>query len=352
MGGVAAAIGGAFSTQKIVGWAQQWIASGMDANGALKNVQIAFGDAAGGVDAWGNTAASTFATTAADAENMAAQMGIALQGYGIKAGDAAGMSEDLVHRSADIAKVFGTDTQTVLNKVSSALRGRTTGVKDYGVQIGKGADATTVFNEFMAQTAETAGRSDTKMGEFHATMGDLTATLGQALIPAIMTLMPYLQGIADWATNHHAAFVAIVLVLTGLALIFGIAATAAGIFAVASLAALWPILLVVAGVAALIAIIILLCANWDTVVGWFHTAVAAISEAIELAGPTVGHHFGRGRGRGYGGDSALRQHLAHGQRCRFRRDQLAGPAVGCRVELRSWGWRLPRWARSKTFGTK
>ena len=214
-------------------------------------------------------------------------MGIALQGYGVSAHDAAGMSEQLVNRSADIAKVFGTDTETVLGKVTSAMRGRTQGVKDYGVEIAKGSDTTAIFNQFMAQTAETAGRSDTTMATFHATMGDLTATLGQALIPVIMALMPLVQGIADWATNNHAAFVAIVLVLSGLALIFGVAATAAGIFAAASLAAVWPILLVVAGIVALVAIIVLVIKYWGDLVGWLQTAISWVDKVIDKLGILV-----------------------------------------------------------------
>ena len=273
LGGVAAGIAGAFSVSKIQGWATEWVNSGMEANGALKNVKIAFGDAAGGVEEWGQTASSTFGTTAADAENMAAQMGIALQGYGVDAKTAASESEQLVNRAADIAKVFGTDTETVLSKVSSAMRGRTQGVKEYGVQIDKGSDSQKIFNDFMSQTSEVAGRSDTTMGTFHATMGDLSATLGQALVPVIMELMPLVQGIADWATNNHAAFVAIVLVLGGLAVAFGIAASAATIFAGATFAAMWPILLVIGGIAALVAIIVIVCKNWDTLCGWFSTAV-------------------------------------------------------------------------------
>ena len=132
LGGVAAALGGVFTISKISGWAQEWVGAGMEANGALKNVKVAFGDAADGVKAWGETASSTFGTTAADADNMAAKMGIALQGYGISANDAAGMSEKLVNRSADIAKVFGTDTETVLSKVSSAMRGELRASKTTG----------------------------------------------------------------------------------------------------------------------------------------------------------------------------------------------------------------------------
>jgi hypothetical protein len=280
--GAAMAIGGAFSIDKIKGWAEEWVNEGMKARGALKNVHVAFGDSAEMVAQWGETASSTFGTTAADADEMAAKIGIALQGYGLSADDAALKSTALVQRAAEIAKVFGTDTDTVLSKVTSAMRGRTAGLKDYGVQIDKGSDSTQIFNAFLEQTADTAGRADTPMAEFHATMGDLQATLGEALLPAISAVLPWLQKIGDWAKNNHTAFVAIVLVLTGIALAFGIAATAAGIFAVASLSATWPVLAVVAAIAALVAIIVVVCRNWSTLVGWFETAKNAIAN---LPGP-------------------------------------------------------------------
>ena len=281
MGAVAGALGGALSLDKIQGWVQGWLDAGLDASRAAKDVKVAFGDSAADVLAWGDTAAKTFGTTAADAEKMAATTGIALEGYGMSHADAAKAAEALVQRSADVAKVYGTDTQTVLDKVSSAMRGRTQGVKDYGVQIEKGSDSTAIFNGFMDQTAQMAGQSDTKMGEFHATMGDLSATLGTALVPILGDVMKVLQPIADWATNNKAAFQIIVFTFVALAAAFGIAAVVGGVLAVVTWAILWPILAVVAGVAALIVVVVLVVKNWSTLVNWFHIAVDAINGVIQ-----------------------------------------------------------------------
>ena len=285
--GAAAALGGAFSINQITDWAKEWVSAGLDAKRALKDVTVALGDSAGGVQAWGETAASTFGTTAAEADKMAAKVGIALEGYGISQGDAAKMSELLVQRSADVAKVMGTDTLTVLGKVETAMRGRTAGLKDYGVEVAKGSDSTAIFNAFMDQTGKMAGQSDTQLGTFHATMGDLTATLGEALIPVLMAVLPLIQAIADWATNNHAAFVAIVLVVTGLALAFGVATTAAGIFAVVTWATLWPILAVVAGIIALVAIVVLVIKYWGDLVQWFHDGASAVQSVIDKLGPLI-----------------------------------------------------------------
>ena len=281
------AIAGAFSISQIEGWTQQWLSDGQAAVGAARNLKIAFGESASGVSAWGDTASGVFATTAVDAENMASKVGIALEGYGISQHDAAKMAEELVNRSADVAKVMGTDTEAVLGRVETAMRGRTAGLKDYGVQVEKGSDATAIFNAFMDQTAQTAGRSDTTMGEFHATMGDLSATLGQALLPVLHDIMPIFQGLADWAKNNHTAFVAIVLTFTALALALSVASAAAGVFAIASLGALWPILAVVAGVAALIAVVVVIIKYWSDLVGWFHDGVSAVQGVIDKLGPLI-----------------------------------------------------------------
>lgn len=166
--------------------------------------------------------------TAADAEKAAAKVGIALEGYGMSQADAARASEALVQRSQEMGKVLGVDSEEVLGKVETAMRGRTAGLKDYGVAVDKGADSTDIFNAFMQDTSKYAGQANTPMGDLHATMGDLSATLGQALIPVLNIVIPLFQTIGDWAKDHKVVFDAIVLVFTGLALIFGVAAAAAG----------------------------------------------------------------------------------------------------------------------------
>lgn len=287
MTAVAGAIGGAFSIDKIKGWAEGWIQSGLDASRALKDVKLAFGDSADAVDQWGEKAAGAFGMTAAEAEKAAAKVGIALEGYGFSQQQAALASGALVQRSAEIAKVFGTDQAEVLGKVETAMRGRTAGLKDYGVQIDKGSSSTEIFNAFMADTANMAGQADTPLGTLHATFGNMSEQLGQALIPAVSALIPLIQTVADWATNNKGAFDAIVIVLTAIALAFGVAATAAGIFAVVSWSVLWPILLVVAGVAALTAAVIFGIKYWHDLVQWFHDAVSAVQGVIDKLGPLV-----------------------------------------------------------------
>ena len=169
------------------------------------------------------------------------------------------------------------------------MRGRTAGLKDYGVQVEKGSDATAIFNAFIDQTAQTAGRSDTTMGEFHATIGDLSATLGQALLPVLPDdIMSIFQGLADWAKNNHTAFVAIVLTLRARPCPIRCEPAAAGVFAIASLGALWPILAVVAGVAALIAVVVVIIKYWSDLVGWFHDGVStAVQGVIDKLGPLI-----------------------------------------------------------------
>jgi hypothetical protein len=364
MKSVGTSLAGAFSTKEILGWAQTALSSGLELKGAMKDVTLVFGDAADGVKAWGETAAASFGQTAAEADQAAAKVGVALTGFGLSQQDAAKYSEALVQRSADLAKVLGVDVDEVLGKVETAMRGRTAGLKDYGVQIeagtGKATDmakvqgqvekatadqakaqqhltevqtaltgkttlttaeqkrlsdaqagvtkanmermsseadvanatstsagATEVLNQFLDQTKQYGGRADTAMGEFHATMGNLTEQIGLALIPVLTTLMPIVQALADWATKNRAAFVAIVLIVGALALVFSVAATAAGIFGITTWAALWPILAVTAGVIGLIAIVVIVIKYWSTLVGWFMDGVHAIQSVIEKLGPLV-----------------------------------------------------------------
>jgi hypothetical protein len=266
MQGVAMAIGGAFSTQKIVSTVEGWVQAGLDAKGAMKNVGLVFGESATGVKDWAESSAKTFGMTAADAEKGAAKIGVALEGMGYTHAQAAKMSMDLMKRTADVAKVTGTDQETVLGKVETAFRGRTAGLKDYGVQVAKGSDSTAIFNAFMQDTAQYAGRADTGLGNLHGTMGDLSAQLGLALVPIVMTFLPLLQMLANLAKSNKVVFDILVIALAAVALAFSIATVAAGAFGITTWAGLWPILAVVAGIIALIAIIAVVIRYWHNIV--------------------------------------------------------------------------------------
>jgi hypothetical protein len=364
MKSVGGALAGAFSTKEILGWASTALGAGMELKGAMKDVTMVFGDASDGVKAWGEQAATSFGMTASQADQLAAKVGVALTGFGLSQDQAAGYSEKLVNRSADLAKVLGVDVDEVLSKVETAMRGRTAGLKDYGVQIeagtGKATDmakaqghvekatadqakaqehltevqaglagktsltaaehkrladaqagvtkanmerlgteadvanatstssaATDILNQFLDQTDQYGGRADTTMGTFHATMGNLTEQIGLALIPVLTTLMPIVQGLADWATNNKAAFTAIVIIVGAMALAFSIAATAAGIMAVATWATLWPVLAVIGGIALLVAAVIIIIKYWGDLVQWFKDGWHAVQDVIDKLGPLI-----------------------------------------------------------------
>jgi hypothetical protein len=280
MKSIGTTIAGAFSLSKIEGWAKGWIQAGFDASRAAKDVALAFGDSAAEVKKWAEDTSTHFGMTASEAEKAASKVGIALKGYGMSQAEAAAASEALVQRSADLAKVMGVDQAEVLAKVETAMRGRTAGLKDYGVQIDKGSSATQIFNQFMAQTADTAGQSDTGLGQLHATMGNLSEQLGTALIPIVKMFIPILQMLGNFARSNKVAFDAVVIVLAVLATAFSVAATAAGVFGITTAAALWPITAVALGIAGLVAIIIVVCANWSTLVGWMHTAGSAVMDFV------------------------------------------------------------------------
>jgi hypothetical protein len=265
MQGVAMTIGGAFSTQKIVSTVEGWVNAGLDAKGAMKNVGLVFGESARGVNEWADAGAKTFGMTAAEAEKGAAKIGVALVGMGYSHADAARMSMALMQRTADVAKTTGTDQESVLSKVETAFRGRTAGLKDYGVQVEKGASSSQIFNAFMQDTAQYAGRANTPMAALHATMGDLSAELGLALIPVISTFLPLLQSIGDFAKRNKVAFDIIVIALAAVALAFSIATVAAGAFGITTWAGLWPILAVVGAIIALIAIIAVVIRYWHDI---------------------------------------------------------------------------------------
>ena len=71
------------------------------------------------------------ARTVADAEKMAATTGIAVENPGCPMPKLPKLPKPWCSARPKSRNPDGTDTQTVLDKVSSAMRARTQGVKDY-----------------------------------------------------------------------------------------------------------------------------------------------------------------------------------------------------------------------------
>lgn len=97
-------------------------------------------------------------------------------------------------------------------------------------------------------------------------------TLGQTL----EGLLPRLESFADWAAENPQLIQAVAIALGVLSTAIGIAAAVQWAMNSAMLAS--PVTWIIVGIGALIAAIVLLIANWDSVVAWLQGVWAAVSE--------------------------------------------------------------------------
>jgi phage-related protein len=135
--------------------------------------------------------------------------------------------------------------------------------------------------------AESTANTSDKMS---LAFGAVSDAVGAALLPAMESLMPYIEGFADWATNNSGTLTviagvigvlaaAVIAVNVAMAVWSAVAAIATGVttaFGIAMTVLTSPIFLIVAAIAAVIAIGVLLYKNWDTIKGWLSTAWNAI----------------------------------------------------------------------------
>lgn len=287
--GALAGLAGAFSLNKLQGWASEWTGLAREAAGSADAVTRVFGEAAGSVFDWAKENANAIGLTAAEAGRYAVVLGNQLQSYGVTAEDAASQSTEALRRSADVAKVLGKDMESVQGAISSALKGRFNSMKDLGVQMDKetvqarllgaglgeltedeltAAQASEVLAMFLEQTGHMAGSvKPGNLKELGAAVTEVKTSLGEGLQPIIKEIIPYFLKMTDWAKENPALLRGVVYSLMAVAAALSLASIAMGIFALVSS----PIALIVGGIvlalAGIAAVVYLVVTNFDTLTG-------------------------------------------------------------------------------------
>ena len=140
--GIATVAGGIVSAQilqklgsSVVNFANDSISSASNLNEAMNASSVVFGDAAGVIQDFGETASSVAGLSAADFNQMAAQTGAMLTNFGIDAQTAAQDTIDLTQRAADMASIFNTDVADAMTAVQAGLRGESEPLRRFGVSL-------------------------------------------------------------------------------------------------------------------------------------------------------------------------------------------------------------------------
>lgn len=203
----------------------------------------------------------------------------------------------------DYAAKTGSDLTTSAEAMGKAVMGQGRALKTVGIDFTDTGSSAGNFDQIMSGLASTVGGTAETLGGtgagqariLDATFGDLQETIGEKLLPVvtgfqsflITDLIPAVSGVVDWISNNTTTVLALAGVVGGAAIAYGVwstaiklqtayqlaASTATGGLTIAQWA--WnaaisanPIGLIIIGIAALIAAIVLLVANWDTVVAW------------------------------------------------------------------------------------
>ena len=162
-----------------------------------------------------------------------------------------GEATDALRLAQDIATATGSNLAGVSDALAKAYGGNMKGLQALSPEmkgmIADGADLDDVMLALNENFGGAAARSaETAAGKFKIlknSLGETQEAIGAALLPALQTVLPYLQAMADWAQKNPKAF----LVIAGT-----ISSIAAAIMAVNIAMALNPFGLIAIGIGALI----------------------------------------------------------------------------------------------------
>lgn len=331
-GKLAAVAGGALIGSKVVGFLGDSVEAATSLGESMNAVNKIFGDSAGEILTWGKNNATQFGLSQAAFNSLATPLGALLKNSGLE--NVAGQTVDLTKRAADLASVFNVDVSQAMEAINSGLKGEADPLEAFGI----GLSAAKVDAQALADTGKKLTKdltdqekaqarinlilkeSSSVAGDFTATSGEyanaarisaaqteeLQAKLGVKLIPVMQkvneiklalvtilvdrlipafgavssfvqdTLMPAFRTVFDFLTDHEELLIGIGVVI-GVALVgaFVAWAVSAGAAAVATIAAVAPVLLVGAAIAALVAGVIWAYKNWD----FFREAVDKVADA-------------------------------------------------------------------------
>jgi hypothetical protein len=208
----------------------------------------------------------------------------------------------------DLAAGKNIDLGAASTLVARAIRGDTSALKRYGIEVEKGAGSTEVIAAIMAKFGGQAEAAADPMVQLKNRVGDLQQEFGKALMPALTSMAVILEKVTTkliaFSTEHPqltkvlmivvAALGAVALVVGPLLLLLPTMAAAIGILSVAfgslSLSML-PVTLAVVGIAAAITAGILIWQNWDTIVNalqvTFEKVFNFISEIVKKVVGTI-----------------------------------------------------------------
>lgn len=213
-------------------------AKGVEAASSLNEIQnvvdVAFGKSAEQVDAWAQSAISSYGLSEESALQYAGTMKAMFSGMGVASGQANQMSESIADLAGDMASFYNMSTDDAFSKLQSGIAGQAKPLRDLGINMStanlqayalsqgirtayanmsQGEQTMLRYNYIMQATsmsqgdfARTSGSYANQMRVFQANFEEMTASLGQAVIPLIQAALPWINMFIQYVITAATVF--------------------------------------------------------------------------------------------------------------------------------------------------
>lgn len=231
------------------------IKSGVDYASDLAEVQnvvdVTFGSSAADIDAWSKKCLDAYGMNEVSAKRYAGTLGAMLKSSGVAKGAVTDMSKALTGLAGDMASFYNSDLETAFEKIRSGISGETEPLKQWGIKMSvanleayalsqgikksynKMSQAEQVllrYNYLLSATADAQGdyvrTNDSwanqvrKLSEAWTTFA---GTLAEKLLPALTTIVTWLNGVLAWLTENSDTVSAVLVGLAGAAGVLAVA---------------------------------------------------------------------------------------------------------------------------------
>lgn len=219
--GKVAAVGGAAVAAAAAGMAVASAKSASDLEQSMGAVETVFGKSAKTVKKYADSSAKRLGLAKSQYATLAAAVGTSMGNMGKSQAEAAGLTDKLIGRAADLAATFGGTTEEATQALGAAFRGEFDSVERLGISLKasdisarlaakgqdklkgqalKNAQGQATLDLIMQQTAKTAGafgrESDTLAHQqqvLGAQFEDVKAKIGAKFIPILVKLAQWFQ---------------------------------------------------------------------------------------------------------------------------------------------------------------
>ena len=221
-----ATMGVVFGAQEVARFAYDAIQSASDMGETLSKVGVIFGDTAGDIEAWADTAADRLGQTKQQALDAASTFALFGSTAGKTGTDLSGFAMEMTELATDMASFHNTSPQDAIDALGAALRGEMEPIRRYNVILDDAAlkqvamakgiitntkEALTPQQKVLAAHAAIMERTTIVQGDMNrtidstsnvqkrltASIGEVQRELGEALLPAFHEVI---SGAKDFVT--------------------------------------------------------------------------------------------------------------------------------------------------------